>query len=546
MPPLPTLRIPALADLARQLRSSRPEVIRRQLERAEALAAEIDPAVNYPEDWVVFRVTGYRPEIAEPAMFVGEALLSDLAPLAERLSAAARLDASDLEPGRYLDAGELCARWRVSRKTLDRYRRRGLPARRVLGGNGKTRLAFALAAVEQYERRWGSPGAREKTVTRIAPGVEARIVERAGRYQRAGLSLNAAAARLARRHGRAHETIRQLLRRHEARSPVFAEAGPLTDRQRRFAERAARLAFEPGEIGARLGRSRASVHRVINDARVERLRGLGLPVVAGKGKRGAAADPLEPEPVRTGLGAPGEPDAASLLFAARRGEVPVGFVERSRASAYRFLVARAGRGIAMLPAHGAGATALDAIETDLRWAARLKAELVRSLLPLLIRTIESSLGRPAEELRAAALRPLLLASLAALAEAVDQHDPAEGGRLAAPAGMALSRAVPPFVKEHAAHAGRASSRLAVSVPMPDFTRGVAPWQAWLEPDRRVAMALARLDEPSRRVVSERFGFGGPPVTIAELARRLGTTPMRAARMERAAVRAALDIARGGL
>jgi hypothetical protein len=43
----------------------------------------------------------------------------------------------------------------VSRKTLERWRREGLVARRVMGGNGKPRLVFAVASVERFEKERG-------------------------------------------------------------------------------------------------------------------------------------------------------------------------------------------------------------------------------------------------------------------------------------------------------------------------------------------------------------------------------------------------------
>src|ERR1043165_3443217 len=140
MPAFTKLRISALDDLARQLRFAPAETLRRQLERTRTLAAEIDPAIAYPEDWIVFRITGYRPEIAEPAAFPGGALLADVSGLVERLSAAAKVSQSELDAARHLGLDALCARWRVSRKTVERWRRMGLVALRVRGARGKPRL----------------------------------------------------------------------------------------------------------------------------------------------------------------------------------------------------------------------------------------------------------------------------------------------------------------------------------------------------------------------------------------------------------------------
>ena len=128
------------------------------------------------------------------------------------------------------------ARWGVSRKTLERWRREGLIARRVTGENGKPRLVFAAGVVERFEKgRGGKMGAG---YTRIDERVEARMLRRAAVYARMGCSLNQAARRIAERYGRAHETVRQLLKRSEGRGGVeFAERGPPSERERELIAR---------------------------------------------------------------------------------------------------------------------------------------------------------------------------------------------------------------------------------------------------------------------------------------------------------------------
>ena len=75
MPPLPQLRSPAIQNLYEQLRFAPPKALKRDIERAETLAGEIDRATTYPEDWIVFRLTGYRPEIDQPRLTEGAGLL---------------------------------------------------------------------------------------------------------------------------------------------------------------------------------------------------------------------------------------------------------------------------------------------------------------------------------------------------------------------------------------------------------------------------------------------------------------------------------------
>jgi RNA polymerase primary sigma factor len=553
VPPLPRLRIAALDDLARQLRFAPGETLRRQIERTRALAAEIEAGKNYPEDWIIYRITGYRPQMESPAMLVGEALLADISALVERLSAAAGMREAELDPAAFLDAAAVCERWKISRKTLDRYRRMGLVALRVSGAAGKPKLVFGRGVVERFELRHAARLAEAGAFARMGAGIEARMVLRARRYARAGLSLNQAAARIARRYDRGHETVRQLLQRSAAE--IFQERGPPTERERRLIERAYWLWIDAAAVARHVGRSRASIQRIITDTRAARLRRLGIlrEASGGRGERGQGwiEEALAAPAARRELGGTGHTDLLELIAQARAMPAAPAADERARALAYRALLARAGLAIEGLPGHGAQATIVDRIETDLRWAARLKAELVRWQLGQLVRTLESSLGRALEELRTSVLCGLVQEGLAALGEAVDMFDPRKGGRLAAPAGLGLNRVAARFGREHGVELSvgrsRAMPRTVGHVRIADWTRAVAPWQqregrAWLEPDVRLRAGLKLLDESERRLLIDRFGWDGPPLTHVELARRLETTTMRTAQLERRAARRAIAAA----
>ncbi len=543
MPPLRKLRIGALQELARQLRFAPAETSRRQLERAEQLAAEVDPAVNYPEDWVIFRVTGYRPQMDAPAIVVGEALLGDISVLVERLSAAAGIAERDLDPGQYLDSAALQARWNVSRKTLDRYRLRGLIARRVASDSAVSRLMFPLAGVERFEKQWDRDIKNAAGFSRIGPTLEARMIRRARRYHdRFGCTLNQAAMRLAERFGRAHETVRQILRKHDAGAaqPIFSETGPPADRERAVIERAWWWGIEPGRIAARLKRPSASIQRVIVDCRAARLQTLTLNAEPGPDGQKA----LNSAHCTTGLGAPGITEVAEWLAAARSAGPPAQAAEKARAIGYHALVVRASEAIAGLVRHGNSATTVDRIETDLRWAARLKAELVRSQFSLIVRSLEGSIGRSVEELRAAVLVDLIATSIRAVADAVDDFHAAKGGRLASPANLAINRIGAGFARQAAFKPearSRAVGRLAPDLRMRDWTRDIAPWQSfrgnlWLEPHPAVRERLPSLQPKPRRLLELRYGWAGaPPRTAGESAAEIKLPLVRAAAMERRAL-----------
>ena len=192
MPRLTALRIAALRDLADQLRYAPRERLRKELLAAVALAGELDPELNYPEDWVVHRITGYRPEIEAPATIVGGALLSELSALVERISAEAGFTEHAVGGGAASEAG-LADRGGVSRKTIERFRRRGLVAHRVRDEGGRARLAFSAEAVEVFERIGATEIARAAGFKRIGGDEEARLYAVGARAaRRFGWSLNEA------------------------------------------------------------------------------------------------------------------------------------------------------------------------------------------------------------------------------------------------------------------------------------------------------------------------------------------------------------------
>lgn len=555
---LSRIRHAALADLARQLRFSSREALLRQIERVEELAGAIEPAQAYPMEFVAFRVTGYRDaELPSGGVITGAELMSDLPGVIERLCGAAELKLGDPALRGGIGADELAARWKVSRKTLMRYRRHGLLARHAVGKGGRDHAIFmpgVIARVEGLRRR---EIARASGFTRIDDATRAKMLALAARYRAMfGGSTSRIAERLAERFGRSHEAVRLLLTKHERSLAKGGHgAGPMNNRARRVAERALRRGIEPGEIAARFGRARQSVVRAAALERLDMLRAWdasgafdrpGSPVFA---RADSAEMILAPASVRSGLSVAGERTLGELIATRKRRPLPAK-EERERAFACHYLVRRAAGVAATIDRHHPEPTKIDECFTLLRWATRLKAMLVRGQWPLLVSTIEGVIGVPLElaPLSAARMREVIDAGIAAMCEGVNQFDAARGGRLAAPTGMALNRAITRVVKAiggTAARPGKAVARPSMEMDLGAWERRVDPWQGVIEADARWRGVLPTLDAEDRRVLERRNAWDGePPATLAELARAMRTTAMRAAMMERRAIRRARAVLRG--
>lgn len=556
MPPLAQCKIPEIADLADQLRFASKQVLLRQVASAEALAVDLAETKQYPVDWLVFRITGHRPSGA--AVFSGAAVLADLSAFVERLCEAGEFSISDLPEGS-VDADALAERWRVSRKTIDRSRRKGLIARRVRNERGRASLFFSPASIESYEHRRGDAIAKAGNFSRLSPEVEARIVRRAARYRRAfQCTLNQAAVRLADKFGRSHQGIRELLERHDAREresggqPIFEERPDRSARTQIAAVRLSRSGGEPADIageifGPRADKRRAT--RLIRQSRARLLRRLKLdgPVSPAFSRRDADEVLLAPEIVRMNLGGgPGATDLTGFIRVIGESSAMPAPDEAARAVAYQYLRSRARKALERLSETDPNPTRLDEIETRLRWAMLLRTEMVRAELGVLGTTIERQLGRSMDRLPPHQIRPLLIAGLRSLGEAVDRFAPFHGGRLSGAVSMRLGKALTREIEDESSAYSIARRRPATTASMPDLTRmwpSVA-WAAWLAPLPGLREAYGHLTGRDRLIIGRRSGFDGEaPETITVLAERLETTRMHAARYERAAVREALRVHR---
>ncbi|MCA9304065.1 MAG: hypothetical protein KC996_08085 [Phycisphaerales bacterium] len=546
MPAVSSPRTECIARLADELcYASKPTLVR-HLARIDGLAPNIEQDGLYPEDWIIFRVTGYRKEINDPALIPGSALLGDLSALAERLSEAASLTKEDIGPNAH-SVHSLMERWGVSRKTIDRYRRLGLIARRIDGGKGVRTLAFLPDAVDWFEQCNSERLGRAAKFSRSNNQEIQRIERWARRYRdRLGWSRSRTASRIAERTGRCHEGVRRILLRldEHRETPIFPEPGPPSDREQLFALRAYNRCIPTAAIARRTNRNTPAVRRAINAARYDVLLDCA-PEPPHTTSPIPDESALETEPMRSGLAVEPCTDLSALIRHMRIKQPTVVYEEHTRATGYRVLMTRASALLASLEPTRLSSVKLDELETSLRWASRVKAALLSTQLPAVLTTIENHIGGPIDSLQPQRAASILLESIRVAASALERYDPTHGGRLAAPVGLALTRfatrlpdAVAPIAE------GRATRRITPGFEIPDWTRSVALWQRYLDPDPRIEANLAHLDERDQTVLTQRFGFAGtPPHTIDHLATVLDLPRVQAARALRRVYRRGLLAAR---
>ena len=123
-----------LAELLIQLRFTPEGKRHRQLEATEQLIALIDKDKEYPFEFVHFRITGFHPKReVEPYVIKGSDLLEDLRLFLTKLSTLAPPMAAE-QGEKVYTIQELARHLDVSSKTIDRWRRQGLVARKFVFG----------------------------------------------------------------------------------------------------------------------------------------------------------------------------------------------------------------------------------------------------------------------------------------------------------------------------------------------------------------------------------------------------------------------------
>ncbi|MFQ5495430.1 MAG: hypothetical protein ACE5EX_08620, partial [Phycisphaerae bacterium] len=219
-----------MEDLASQLIRSPHRLRVRQIHGIETLLGLIEADRAYPFDFVCYHITGYRKRGASTGSSIpGKALVSDLVTTAEVISRGANLPVARLEEP-FKTQKAVADQLGVSTKTVRRWRNHGLMGLRVVYDDGVNRLAFLERTVTRFVRQNKKLVARGASFRQLTDAERRHVVQRARELvSREPLKLHAAARIIAEETGRAVETVRYTLRRHDAAdttAALFAHTAP--------------------------------------------------------------------------------------------------------------------------------------------------------------------------------------------------------------------------------------------------------------------------------------------------------------------------------
>jgi len=271
---MPRYSTSVIRELENQLMYAPGDVRGEQLLNIEHLIHGIDLGVEYPYEYVCYKITGYRPDGDVGAPMQGSQLRLDLCRLLSKLSETVHTPANrQTEPVYTVE--EIQKLYNVSTRTVFRWRQKGLVARKYVF-NGRKRTGIRKSALEEFVKRNGERVERSARFSRLDETEKDKIIRLASEYHRdEGLSFSAVTDRLSQHLDRSREAIRYTLRRHDRENPtqkIFPQsAPPLTEDEKSRICRDFMSGARMCHLTRKYGRSRSALYRIVNQVRAEQV-----------------------------------------------------------------------------------------------------------------------------------------------------------------------------------------------------------------------------------------------------------------------------------
>jgi len=265
-----------LAQLLMQLRFTPQRQRQKQLDSAEKLLAIIDRNKEYPFEFVFFRITGFHSkDLLELEPIKGEELAEDLRIFISKLSGQVAQHVAEQNQKVYT-IDELAESFDVSTKTIGRWRKRGLSARKFIFADGKKRLGFLQSNLDKFLKQNPDLTVKAKTFKRLTKKEKQQIIKRARSLAaKTTLSRYQIIEQIAAKTGRAHETIRYTLLNYDKAYPdkPISQEPPGVIRSAESAElyKLFKQGCDVKELMKQFGRSRSSIYRIVNQRRAREL-----------------------------------------------------------------------------------------------------------------------------------------------------------------------------------------------------------------------------------------------------------------------------------
>jgi RNA polymerase primary sigma factor len=530
---------PAIRQLRdQQVRFAPREKKIEQVAQAEKLLGELDPKRTYSYEYVCFRITNFRPEAYPDLKLSGHEASHDLRLFVEDVSDAANVPAASAGE-RVLTIEELARQFKVSTKTISRWRRQGLISRRFVL-DGRKRVGFLQSSVDRFVAANIDRVRRGGEFSQLTDAERSTIISRARRLARAGACPADVTKRLARKTGRSPETIRYTLRQFDQSHPevaVFPENhGPLRlETKRRIYQQ-----YHRGEsveaLAKRFCRTRASIYRILAEVRAQRILDLPLDYIPNEKFGRVRSQKVE----KAILGPPPEGDQPTKKtrlpsglppYLASLYEVPL-LTRAQEAHLFRrmnYLKYKASRLREKLNPARPKSSLMDRIERYYDEAVATKNLIIRANLRLVVSIAKRHVG-PAQN-----FFELVSDGNMSLMRAVEKFDFARGNKFSTYASWAImknfARTIPDEHRQRDRF--RTSHSEMFTAAEDERSDQFEQESAQLQREAQVERILGRLDEREQRIIVSRFGLrrGEEPLTLKQVGAELGVTKERIRQIE---------------
>ena len=539
-------KIAAIRELERQIEITPRAQRFAQIDRAERLLAEVECDREYPIEFIYFRITEYRPgdQIVESAS--GEDVRHDLSLMIEDLSASLDLSA-DAVGEHVLTIDEVSKRFQVSTKTVSRWRRQGLAARRFRFG-GRRRVGFLKSSVDRFVARNPERVQRGAQFSQLSEEEREEVIRCARRLATSGACPSDVVRRVAERLGRSVETVRYTVKAFDAKFPelaVFPDASePLSDAAKAKIFEQFKLGRSVASLAKRFQRTRTSIYRIVNEQRARSLLDLPLDYMHNEEFERDDADEVVLGPPPTGESQarktrlpPGLPAYLASLY-----ETPLlnreqeGHLFRQ----YNYLKFKAARLREGLEPTTARRKLMDEIEDLYKQALDVKNRIVRANLRLVVSIAKRHVGSSDNFFE------LVSDGNMSLIRAVEKFDYARGNKFSTYASWAIMKNFARTIPNETKHRDRfRTSQEEVFAGTAEFRsderrlEGEQAAREW-----QVGRMMRRLDEREHRIIASRFGLrrGEEPRTLQQVGEELGVTKERVRQIEARALSKLRDAA----
>ncbi|MFV0443629.1 MAG: sigma-70 family RNA polymerase sigma factor [Planctomycetaceae bacterium] len=527
---------PALRQFAEhQVRYAPIDIRIEQMDQAERLLHELDPQSTYRYADLCERITAYRPSMYPDLKIDGAIAIHDLRVMVEDLSESADLPV-EKAPEEVFTVDDLSAKFNVSTKTVDRWRKRGLVSRRYKFGN-RSRVGFLRSSVDRFVRHHEDEVLRGSKFTQVSESEREEIVRKARTLVVHGANASEVARQLAEAFDRSVETIRYTIKQYDADHPenaVFPDsASPLTANRKREIFQRFQHGTAPDRLAHEFGRTRSSVYRIVNEVRAQQLLEQTIDFMDSPEFHKPNADRaiLGPAPEVDKKGQRIKPPPGLPPYLASLYSIPL--LTREEEQYYfrkmNFLKYRAAKLRDKIDASRPKSADLDQLDQLLHQAVEVKNFLIRSNLRLVV-SIAKRHMTPASN-----FFEMVSDGNMSLIRAIEKFDYLKGNKFSTYATWAImknyARSIP--AEHKVLDRFRTGSDEVFSGSLDDRSNGYQQELNNTRQNQIIFTILDQLEDRERDILVNRYGLekGSEPLTLEQVGQRFGVTKERIRQIE---------------